>query len=161
MNNSSDSSDESSLSEGLMDPENWVRYIIVRVVKKKIITLTHLYQIQIQHQMLRGQRPSDILRALNRNFKVPPHMTESILWRLLVSAFNPLRRPLKNVCSLTDFTKLLRTCQKIIVLCGAGVSTSCGVPDFRSSDGIYERLAKDFPNLPDPQVNMNSNSIIS
>ena len=28
---------------------------------------------------------------------------------------------------------------------------SCGIPDFRSRDGIYARLSKDFPDLPDPQ----------
>lgn len=42
--------------------------------------------------------------------------------------------------------------QKIIVLTGAGVSVSCGIPDFRSRDGIYSRLAIDFPDLPDPQA---------
>lgn len=31
------------------------------------------------------------------------------------------------------------------------VSVSCGIPDFRSRDGIYARLAVDFPDLPDPQ----------
>lgn len=32
------------------------------------------------------------------------------------------------------------------------VSVSCGIPDFRSRNGIYARLAVDFPNLPDPQA---------
>lgn len=32
------------------------------------------------------------------------------------------------------------------------VSVSCGIPDFRSRDGIYARLAVDFPDLPDPQA---------
>lgn len=32
------------------------------------------------------------------------------------------------------------------------VSVSCGIPDFRSRDGIYSRLAVDFPDLPDPQA---------
>ena len=32
------------------------------------------------------------------------------------------------------------------------VSVSCGIPDFRSRDGIYSRLAIDFPDLPDPQA---------
>ena len=40
----------------------------------------------------------------------------------------------------------------ISVLTGAGVSVSCGIPDFRSRDGVYARLSKDFPDLPDPQA---------
>ncbi|XP_069124835.1 NAD-dependent protein deacetylase sirtuin-1-like isoform X2 [Argopecten irradians] len=32
------------------------------------------------------------------------------------------------------------------------VSVSCGIPDFRSRNGIYARLAVDFPDLPDPQA---------
>ena len=29
---------------------------------------------------------------------------------------------------------------------------SCGIPDFRSRDGVYARLSVDFPDLPDPQA---------
>ena len=36
-----------------------------------------------------------------------------------------------------------------MVLTGAGVSVSCGIPDFRSDQGIYNRLSE-F-NLTDPQ----------
>ena len=32
------------------------------------------------------------------------------------------------------------------------ISVSCGIPDFRSENGIYARLARDYPNLPDPQA---------
>lgn len=43
-----------------------------------------------------------------------------------------------------------------MVLTGAGVSVSCGIPDFRSRDGIYARLAQDFPDLPDPHAMFDS-----
>lgn len=39
----------------------------------------------------------------------------------------------------------------VLLLCPQ-VSVSCGIPDFRSRDGIYARLAVDFPDLPDPQA---------
>lgn len=45
--------------------------------------------------------------------------------------------------------ELLKTSQNIIVLTGAGVSVSCGIPDFRSRGGIYSRL-EEFE-LDDPQ----------
>ena len=48
--------------------------------------------------------------------------------------------------------ELIKSCSNIIILTGAGVSVSCGIPDFRSKDGVYARLAQDFPDLPDPQA---------
>ncbi|XP_037963373.2 NAD-dependent protein deacetylase sirtuin-2 [Plutella xylostella] len=42
-------------------------------------------------------------------------------------------------------------CKNIITLAGAGISTSAGIPDFRSPDtGLYHNLAK--YNLPEPQA---------
>ena len=29
---------------------------------------------------------------------------------------------------------------------------SCGIPDFRSRDGIYAKLSVEYPDLPDPQA---------
>merc|ERR1719461_514095 len=64
----------------------------------------------------------------------------------------PRRKKLPEINTLTDVVELIRKSQKIVVLTGAGVSVSCGIPDFRSRDGIYARLAVDFPDLPDPQA---------
>eukprot|EP00970_Alexandrium_tamarense_P003151 scaffold473_cov189-Alexandrium_tamarense.AAC.21 len=30
--------------------------------------------------------------------------------------------------------------RNIVVLCGAGISVSCGIPDFRSQTGLYNAL---------------------
>ena len=31
------------------------------------------------------------------------------------------------------------------------ISVSCGIPDFRSANGVYAKLAVEYPDLPDPQ----------
>ena len=42
--------------------------------------------------------------------------------------------------SFDDITQLLGSKKNIIVLVGAGISVSCGIPDFRSNDGLYNTL---------------------
>jgi NAD-dependent SIR2 family protein deacetylase len=46
--------------------------------------------------------------------------------------------------------KMKDKAKNIIVMCGAGISVNCGIPDFRSQGGLYERLATDFKELVDP-----------
>ncbi|KAF8544932.1 DHS-like NAD/FAD-binding domain-containing protein [Trichophaea hybrida] len=36
--------------------------------------------------------------------------------------------------------------KKIIVVTGAGISTNCGIPDFRSTDGLYNLVKAQYPN---------------
>lgn len=59
------------------------------------------------------------------------------------------RKRLDYVHSLQHVVELLKNSKRIMVLTGAGVSVSCGIPDFRSKDGIYSRLSE-FE-LDDPQ----------
>ena len=59
------------------------------------------------------------------------------------------RRRLSDVSSVEDVVRLLEECSNIVVLTGAGCSVSCGIPDFRSPNGIYSRLSE-FE-LEDPQ----------
>ncbi|TPX56722.1 hypothetical protein PhCBS80983_g04320 [Powellomyces hirtus] len=54
-----------------------------------------------------------------------------------------------DINTLEQVVELLQTCKNIVVLTGAGVSVSCGIPDFRSKNGIYSRL--DEFDLDDPQ----------
>lgn len=42
--------------------------------------------------------------------------------------------------SLSSVVDLIRKKKNILVLVGAGISVSCGIPDFRSQDGLYETL---------------------
>ncbi|KAJ5732672.1 NAD-dependent protein deacetylase h.t1.c1 [Penicillium malachiteum] len=61
------------------------------------------------------------------------------------------RRPkLSQYNTIDDAVKLLQEAKNIIVLTGAGISTSLGIPDFRSKDtGLYSKLA--HLGLSDPQ----------
>lgn len=50
-------------------------------------------------------------------------------------------------------------CKNILVMAGAGISTSAGIPDFRSpGSGLYDNLAK--YDLPHPQVLIRSELIL-
>uniref|UniRef100_A0A7S2LGK9 Protein acetyllysine N-acetyltransferase n=1 Tax=Leptocylindrus danicus TaxID=163516 RepID=A0A7S2LGK9_9STRA len=48
---------------------------------------------------------------------------------------NPCIKTLEN-----DVLSVLKSSKRIIVLAGAGMSVSCGIPDFRSADGLYNTL---------------------
>lgn len=111
----------------------------------------------VQRQMNLGADPRALLeRLLPEGALIPLSLDRLTLWKILVSVLSeeepPRRTKLPHVNSLDDVVRLLRSCTRILVLTGAGVSVSCGIPDFRSRDGIYARLSKDFPALPDPQA---------
>ena len=62
------------------------------------------------------------------------------------------RERLSHLSTVQQALDLLRAAQNIIVLSGAGISTSCGIPDFRSTTGVYARLLEEEKyELDDPQ----------
>ncbi|GAB9465293.1 hypothetical protein Gpo141_00002705 [Globisporangium polare] len=67
----------------------------------------------------------------------------------LIQPSIPSRQKLDHVNTLQDVADLLRSAKKVVILAGAGISVSCGIPDFRSENGIYSRLGE--YNLPNPQ----------
>ena len=107
----------------------------------------------VQTQIARCVDPTSILRELVPNVNLSENVPEMSLWKFIFEIITEPapRRPLPHVTSLDSVVGLIRDCKNIVVLTGAGVSVSCGIPDFRSRDGIYARLSKDFPDLPDPQ----------
>jgi len=42
--------------------------------------------------------------------------------------------------TIDDITRLLLSKRRIVILVGAGISVSCGIPDFRSANGLYNTI---------------------
>ncbi|CAF4874703.1 unnamed protein product, partial [Rotaria magnacalcarata] len=84
---------------------------------------------------------------------LPDNVSESTLYEIFMDLFLPFRqrKPLEQYKTLDDAVELISTRKNILILTGAGISVSCGIPDFRSRDGVYARLREEFPELPDPQ----------
>lgn len=61
------------------------------------------------------------------------------------------RQRLQNLSTVADAARLIQCSSKIMILTGAGISVSCGIPDFRSANGIYKLIESRFQ-LPDPQA---------
>lgn len=62
------------------------------------------------------------------------------------------RHKLEQYNTVDDAVELLAKAKNIMVLSGAGISTSCGIPDFRSATGLYANLQKEGKyDLDDPQ----------
>ncbi|CCC71883.1 hypothetical protein NCAS_0I02150 [Naumovozyma castellii] len=59
------------------------------------------------------------------------------------------RLKLPYFSTLDNFVDKLKNSKKVLVLTGAGVSTSLGIPDFRSSEGFYSKIK--HLGLDDPQ----------
>ncbi|KAL5536882.1 SIR2 [Sanghuangporus sanghuang] len=75
---------------------------------------------------------------------------------LKAAAFRVMRRraPKTFACPamLAAVADRIRFARRIIVLSGAGISVSCGIPDFRSRDGLYAQLfSSGAYDLDDPQ----------
>ena len=109
----------------------------------------------VQHHMMKGTDPRHLLKdMIAADTVIPDHLDQLTLWKIILNMVSepPRRKKLQHINTIEDVVHLIAISRKIIVLTGAGVSVSCGIPDFRSRDGVYARLAVDFPDLPDPQV---------
>ncbi|KDQ18877.1 hypothetical protein BOTBODRAFT_28366 [Botryobasidium botryosum FD-172 SS1] len=93
------------------------------------------------------------------DFTVPllfrrPEIQARLLPTLRAAAlqFKSKRSKNPNINTISDVLSLLRASKNIVVLSGAGISVSCGIPDFRSPDGLYARLCEEGEyDFDDPQ----------
>jgi NAD-dependent histone deacetylase SIR2 len=87
------------------------------------------------------------LRYVGSLLGVPMELTEHDdaeylgFFRGMMLYITSKRAKLKNINTIDDAASLLTTCSKILVITGAGISTSLGIPDFRSKEtGFYAKL---------------------
>ena len=63
------------------------------------------------------------------------------------------RIKLPSFSSVKHVIDAIKRCKKIIVITGAGISVSSGIPDFRSKDiGIYNTLDCELYNIPSAEL---------
>lgn len=96
----------------------------------------------------------EILAALS--FPLPENLvtrskTEELveLVRIAVQYTVMPRKRLPQTFHMDTLVDTIRKAKNIIVLTGAGISTSLGIPDFRSKSGLYNKLS--YLGLSDPQ----------
>lgn len=113
----------------------------------------------LQEQLKSGTPPESLFKAFN--FPLPDLSLVSgeqaeVLWSVFyryLKRFCLIRDRLTHLHSLDHAVELLQHSKNIIVLTGAGISVSCGIPDFRSEGtGLYARIAEKYPDLDDPQL---------
>lgn len=114
-----------------LSTEEFIR-IYVHQKKIPVVNLISILDVRIPQAFLR-YKEADLIPFL----------------RALINQSTRSRPKLFDYNSIDDCVDLIKHSNKILVVTGAGVSVSCGIPDFRSENGIYSRL-KEF-NLEDPQ----------
>lgn len=111
----------------------------------------------------RGLQHSDLAAPVLGALAASPHLADDLrtVARLCDAVLTlaqddldiPLPRQLLDLelSNLNDVAKLIAAARNIVVLTGAGVSVSCGIPDFRSKGGLYDTVLERF-GLHDPQA---------
>ncbi len=104
---------------------------------------------------LSGVSPLDVVTALGLDV-TGENVSNDILWAFLdgmIKELSEARLPRVQNPQFSTMNKgieALAKARRIVVLTGAGISVSCGIPDFRSAGGLYSKVSKRFPELDDP-----------
>lgn len=93
---------------------------------------------------------ADISFRLPRSMSSLEHKDQwSFIKRFLIKYV--YQRPrLDHLNSFEDAVECIRRARKILIVTGAGISVSCGIPDFRSEHGLYAAIRDRFA-LPEPE----------
>lgn len=98
--------------------------------------------------------PGELLAALGFRLPVPvveKYASSQLALMLQIAMRHVLskRQRLDAPRTLAEVVDIIDKAQNIIILTGAGISTSLGIPDFRSDNGLYKQL--EHLGLTDPQ----------
>lgn len=103
-----------------------------------------IFSILGYEQVLKDKKPKKVKQMIRILIK---HILQDKEMEELVD------KEISNQCiikvTLDEFMNKLRCAKNVMVITGAGISTSLGIPDFRSFKGLYAQL--EYLKLPDPQ----------
>jgi hypothetical protein len=63
-----------------------------------------------------------------------------------------MRKQLSECATFANLLETFEKAKKIVFITGAGVSVSCGIPDFRSATGIYNTMECQEIGIPSPEL---------
>ena len=110
----------------------------------------------IQEHLNKGTPIKRLMYAFD--FEIPAILwdsPDSVLWNIfskMLRRFCLIRFKLPHYNTIDDAVQLIQSAKNILVLTGAGISVSCGIPDFRSENGLYKIIGEKYPDLDEPQL---------
>ncbi|KAF8587866.1 SIR2-domain-containing protein [Ramaria rubella] len=109
-----------------------------------------------EYVIRRSIHPRKLLLAFglifSKEMPEPDHEKSLKILKMTLMRVVRRRERLTRYNTITDVMDLLIKSQRIMVLSGAGISVSSGIPDFRSKNGLYQMLkSTDEFDLDDPQ----------
>lgn len=116
---------------------------------------THEFLLRYLPTAALGDDIVEVIAKLGFSPRVMPTPDDSNIMSLIsflnhaMTKVTRVRNRLPNVKTIDDALDAIKLANRILVITGAGISTSLGIPDFRSSQGFYSQI-KDL-GLSDPQ----------